>query len=96
MTSTLHDDVSDSHAEEEKDLDISSPNESSENDADRRHPMEASEMAEGGAMGAELEKKATKFSVNNVSSIPNGGLTAWLQVLGAFFIFFNTWSVPTL
>ena len=22
---------------------------------------------------------------------PNGGLTAWLQVAGAFFIFFNTW-----
>ena len=23
--------------------------------------------------------------------IPNGGLRAWLQVLGTFFIFFNTW-----
>ena len=22
---------------------------------------------------------------------PNGGLTAWLQVLGAFFLNFNTW-----
>lgn len=22
---------------------------------------------------------------------PNGGLTAWLQVLGGFFLFFNTW-----
>lgn len=30
-------------------------------------------------------------SVNNVSSIPNGGLWAWLQVLGAFFLFFNSW-----
>jgi hypothetical protein len=26
--------------------------------------------------------------------IPNGGLTAWLQVLGSFFLFFNTWFVP--
>jgi hypothetical protein len=25
------------------------------------------------------------------SPIPNGGLTAWLQVLGAFFLFFNSW-----
>jgi hypothetical protein len=22
---------------------------------------------------------------------PNGGTTAWLQVLGGFFLFFNTW-----
>lgn len=23
--------------------------------------------------------------------VPNGGLTAWLQVLGSFFLFFNSW-----
>ena len=22
---------------------------------------------------------------------PNGGLTAWLQIVGAFLIFFNSW-----
>ena len=22
---------------------------------------------------------------------PNGGLTSWLQVAGAFFLFFNSW-----
>ena len=27
----------------------------------------------------------------HVSAIPNGGFIAWLQVLGSFFIFFNTW-----
>ncbi|KAF2203387.1 MFS general substrate transporter [Delitschia confertaspora ATCC 74209] len=32
-------------------------------------------------------------SVNNTSSIPNGGLKAWLQVLGSFFLFFNSWGV---
>ena len=26
-------------------------------------------------------------------SIPDGGLVAWLQVLGSFMIFFNTWGV---
>ena len=26
-------------------------------------------------------------------SIPDGGFTAWLQVLGAFFMYFNTWGV---
>lgn len=24
---------------------------------------------------------------------PNGGLRAWLQVVGSFFLFFNTWYV---
>lgn len=26
-----------------------------------------------------------------VDDNPNGGLVAWLQVLGAFFLWFNTW-----
>ena len=26
-----------------------------------------------------------------VDDIPNGGLVAWMQVLGAFFLWFNTW-----
>lgn len=30
-------------------------------------------------------------SVNNFASIPNGGLQAWLQVLGSFFLFVNSW-----
>jgi hypothetical protein len=24
---------------------------------------------------------------------PDGGLTAWLQVLGGYFLFFNTWGL---
>ncbi|KAF2712600.1 MFS general substrate transporter [Pleomassaria siparia CBS 279.74] len=31
--------------------------------------------------------------VNHVASIPNGGLAAWLQVLGAFVLFFNSWGI---
>lgn len=32
------------------------------------------------------EKKPT-----GAGPVPNGGLKAWLQVLGAFMLFFNTW-----
>ena len=32
-------------------------------------------------------------SVRDASSIPNGGLWAWLQVLGGFFLLFNSWYV---
>lgn len=28
---------------------------------------------------------------HTMNDIPNGGLVAWLQVLGAFFLWFNTW-----
>lgn len=28
------------------------------------------------------------------SQIPNGGLQAWLQVLGAHLLFFNSWYLP--
>ncbi|TKA32032.1 hypothetical protein B0A50_01278 [Salinomyces thailandicus] len=36
---------------------------------------------------------SAKPSVTNVKSVPNGGLTAWLQVVGAFFLFWNTWGI---
>jgi len=29
--------------------------------------------------------------VNDTVAIPNGGWVAWLQVLGVFFLFFDTW-----
>ncbi|EJD49425.1 MFS general substrate transporter [Auricularia subglabra TFB-10046 SS5] len=56
-------------------------------------------IAEAAASGVDvsqqspLEKTPTKHSITNVSSIPNGGLQAWLQVLGSFFLFFNTWGI---
>lgn len=42
----------------------------------------------------DLEKvQSAKPSVNNIKSVPNGGLTAWLQVLCSFFLFFNSWGM---
>ncbi|KAF2761059.1 putative monocarboxylate permease [Pseudovirgaria hyperparasitica] len=32
-------------------------------------------------------------SANDVSLVPDGGLRAWLQVLGGFFLFFNSWGI---
>lgn len=37
-----------------------------------------------------------KSDVNHMASVPNGGLTAWLQVAGSFALFFNTWYVLEL
>lgn len=36
---------------------------------------------------------ATEKQELDIADIPNGGIVAWLQVLGAFFLWFNTWSV---
>jgi hypothetical protein len=30
-------------------------------------------------------------TTTTINPPPNGGLTAWLQVAGSFFLFFNTW-----
>lgn len=37
----------------------------------------------------ELELEVPAKSTGN--DIPNGGLHAWMQVLGAFFLVFNSW-----
>jgi len=36
---------------------------------------------------------ATTTPIAPGSDIPDGGLTAWLQVIGAFFLIFNSWCV---
>lgn len=42
--------------------------------------------------GAELEPVRSRHpSVKDASKLPDGGLWAWLQVLGAFFLLFNSW-----
>lgn len=43
--------------------------------------------------GGPLTNVESKPSVNNIRSVPNGGAKAWLQVLGVFFVFFNTWGI---
>lgn len=44
-------------------------------------------------IGVPTTKVSTRVSVNNTSQIPNGGTMAWMQVVGSFFLFFNTWYV---
>ncbi|KAL6717307.1 hypothetical protein ACLMJK_005222 [Lecanora helva] len=34
-----------------------------------------------------------KSNVHNTDAVPNGGLNAWLQVAGSFFLAFNTWGI---
>lgn len=61
--------------------------------------MKADGAQPSGVQGSEKEAsdieapqdQQFKPSANDTSSIPNGGIKAWLQVLGTFFIFFNTW-----
>jgi hypothetical protein len=44
------------------------------------------------ADGEVLEPVQSKHpSVKDASMIPNGGFWAWLQVLGGFFLLFNSW-----
>lgn len=44
--------------------------------------------------GSQLEPvQSSRPSINNIRSVPNGGTTAWLQVLASFFLFFNSWGI---
>lgn len=41
----------------------------------------------------ETSRPLTAASESGIPTPPNGGLAAWLQVLGGFFVYFNTWLV---
>lgn len=52
--------------------------------------VDAEEAVAASKEGEKLALQRSK-SVTNAASIPDGGLVAWLQVLGAFFLLFNSW-----
>ncbi|GIZ38460.1 hypothetical protein CKM354_000187700 [Cercospora kikuchii] len=58
---------------------------------------ERESVEKDGQESNDLERVATKASskpsVNNIKSVPNGGLWAWLQVVSSFFLFMNTWGI---
>jgi len=75
--------------ETERDVQIAPPN------------SQAQPNLDGGDLEKAVTNKSTKLSlkksnvpsVNDLKAIPNGGTKAWLQVLGAFFLFFNSWGI---
>lgn len=76
-------------SEEEEDIyEASQPPFTNVHDPEKSE-VNASEEADGGP----LTNIESKPSVNNIKSVPNGGAIAWLQVLGVFFVFFNTWGI---
>lgn len=76
-------------SEEEEDLfEASQPPFTNLEDVEKQ-PAETAEETDGGP----LTNVDSKPSVNNIRSVPNGGTKAWLQVLGVFFVFFNTWGI---
>lgn len=42
-------------------------------------------------IGARKAAPDEKSHANDLSSIPDGGAMAWLQVVGSFILFMNTW-----
>jgi len=82
--------------ETEHDVEIAPPNSTAQPNI---HP-------DGGDLEKSVTNRSTKSklsglakvksnvpSVNDIKTIPNGGLRAWMQVLGAFFLFFNSWGI---
>lgn len=73
---------------EESDLEAQEESELASDEQDR-------DVALSGGIGRSLSIlsriRSKPDSVNNIKSIPNGGLRAWLQVAGAWVLFLNTW-----
>lgn len=64
----------------------------SDNDASSIRPLSANHIAEPNIVETE-KHSAAQDSVFPSSPAPDGGIVAWVQVAGAFFLFFNSWSV---
>lgn len=50
------------------------------------------DVTEKRAWPPEILSSASSAIVPLKEELPDGGLRAWLQVLGAFFMYFNTWG----
>jgi hypothetical protein len=66
--------------------DAKSSDDMSSSNVDDREPFEKTAEAE-----ANIPQQPKPVGGPPGSPPPNGGTTAWLQVLGGFFLFFNTW-----
>ena len=53
----------------------------------------AKPQAEDSAPSENAADSVTKFSTPLANEPPDGGLNAWLHVLGSFFLVFNTWGI---
>lgn len=90
----------DSHIEENEEYEISpynytapSADEELANKEKDYHVTAGQAEAETASVGASVSRVPTRISINDVKAIPNGGLLAWLQVLGAWMLFFDTWGI---
>lgn len=64
---------------------------------DEAEDIVAGKEGEDGVGRGDLERVAsTQPSVRDVNAIPDGGMRAWSQVVGSFFLFWNSWWVPFL
>ncbi|KAK7697609.1 hypothetical protein SLS64_013348 [Diaporthe eres] len=66
---------------------------SSEQDTERQVSPVMNDTVEKETPKDIVETASSTPEVKPVRTIPNGGLQAWLQVVGAFFLYFNTWGL---
>jgi hypothetical protein len=55
------------------------------------YDTEAKAAAEAATVPPGSAPTSRQGNINDLNSVPNGGARAWLQVVGAFMLFFNTW-----
>lgn len=67
-------------------------NKSSPRDEEAGLPSEK-EDGDAEAAAESAEEKPPPVASNDPGPPPNGGAKAWMQVLGSWMLFFNTWGI---
>ena len=60
---------------------------------DEENALPSEQQKETGNSSPAEEQKPTPPQSNDPGPVPNGGFQAWLQVVGAFMLFFNTFGI---
>ncbi|KAA8574599.1 hypothetical protein EYC84_006041 [Monilinia fructicola] len=58
--------------------------------------VESKEEKSSGYESEIIAEELPQVLPNFQADIPNGGLLAWLQVVGSFFLFFNSWGIVNM
>lgn len=78
---------------EQKDIDDKDDKSSRSLPDDEENALPTGDQVRGDSVSKEQDSSEPQPESKDEDVIPNGGMAAWLQVLGSFMLFFNTFGI---